>query len=168
MSVDAAVAFGIGFVLLAVMVLVGWSLKLRHRRREIQHQEWMAALEKGVPLPDLRVLEAGMGGGARTYLLHGLIWLFCGLTLTVFLVGVWLTSNTAPSLDVQIRQARELGYTENQIREMTGMLRGQILVNQRGPGFPFGLCLVGLVPAGVGVAYLLFYRAETRLASKEK
>ena len=167
MSTDEAVVISLGIGLLAAMLLVAWSLMLRHRRREIQHREWMAALEKGVPLPDLTSLEAGMGG-ARTYLRRGLIWLFCGLTLTIFLIGVWLTSDSVPSLDQQIRQARELGYSPDEIREMSKTLRVQFVVNQQKPGFPFGLTLVGLIPASIGIAYLLFYRIEIGQGRQER
>ena len=158
-----AVAFVLGFVIAAVMVLVGFSLRLRHRRREIQHREWMAALEKGVPLPEVSRIEAGMDS-TRTYLLRGLIWLTCGLTLTAFLVGVWMTSGSRPSLDEQIRQARDLGYTQEEIREMEHELRRQAFARSSTPGFPLGLTFVGIVPAGIGVAYILFYGIESRRA----
>ena len=156
-----ALAFILGVGITAVMALVGFALRLRHRRREIQHREWMAALEKGVPLPEVSRIEAGMDS-ARTYLLRGLIWLACGLTLTVFLVGVWMTSGNRPSLDEQIRQARDLGYTQEEIREMAVDLRRRALVTPSVPGFPLGLTFVGIVPAGIGIAYLVFYRAESR------
>jgi hypothetical protein len=160
---DAFVAFAfiLGVGITAVMALVGFSLRLRHRRRQIQHREWMAALEKGVPLPEVSRIEAGMDS-ARTYLLRGLIWFACGLTLTVFLVGVWMTSGNRPSLDEQIRQARDLGYTQEEIREMASDLRRRALVRASEPGFPLGLTFVGIVPAGIGIAYLVFYRAESR------
>lgn len=154
-------AFILGVGITAVMVVVGFSLRLRLRRREIQHREWMAALEKGVPLPEVSRIEAGMDS-PRTYLLRGLIWLTCGLTLTVFLVGVWFTSGNRPSLDEQIRQARDLGYTQEDIREMANELRRDALARASTPGFPLGLTFVGIVPAGIGIAYLVFYRAESR------
>jgi hypothetical protein len=160
---DAFVAFAfiLGVGITAVIVLVGFSLRLRLRRREIQHREWMAALEKGVPLPEVSRIESGMDS-ARTYLLRGLIWLTCGLTLTVFLVGVWMTSGIRPSVDEQIRQARDLGYTQEEIRQMANGWRRQTLARASTPGFPLGLTFVGIVPAGIGIAYLVFYRAESR------
>ena len=171
MSDDALVGLIIGSSLLIPAALIAWWLQLRFRRREIQHQEWMAALEKGVPLPALNRLEAGMGG-TRTYLLHGLIWLACGVTLTVFLAGLWWTTGSQQSLESQLRQARELrelGYTENSIREIETQIRLRYPFSAaRGPRFPLGLSLVGLVPAGVGVAYLVFYRLETRRTRQEK
>ena len=46
-----------GFILsvfvLGVLGLVFYSLLLRYRRRELQHKERLAALEKGMPLPEL-------------------------------------------------------------------------------------------------------------------
>ena len=107
-------------------------------------------------------------GGPWTYLLRRLIWLFCGVTLTIFLVGVWLTSDNGPSLDEQIRQARELGYSQDEIRDMSNTLRAQFVVNQQQPGFPFGLTLVGLVPAGIGIAYLLVYRIAVGQRRQER
>ena len=160
MSDTDALVFG-AFLLVSTAALVAWGLMLRFRRREIQHREWMAALEKGVPLPDLSRLENGMNG-SRAYLLRGMIWLACGLTLTVFLVGVWMTSGTRPSVDEQIRQARELGYTQEEIREMANDWRRVALLSASTPGFPLGLTFVGIVPAGIGIAYLVFYGVESR------
>jgi hypothetical protein len=160
MSDIDALVFG-AVLLVSAAALVAWGLMLRFRRREIQHREWMAALEKGLPLPELSRLENGMNG-SRTNLLRGLIWLTCGVTLTVFLVGVWMTSNSRPSLDEQIRQARDLGYTQEEIREMANDWRRQALFRASTPGFPLGLTFVGIVPAGIGIAYLVFYRVESR------
>ena len=160
MSDTDALVFG-AVLLVSAAALVAWGLMLRFRRREIQHREWMAALEKGVPLPELSRLENGMNG-SRTYLLRGLIWLACGLTLTVFLVGVWATSGNRTSLDEQIRLAREIGYTQDEIREMANDLRRQALFRASTPGFPVGLTFVGIVPAGIGIAYLVVYRVESR------
>jgi hypothetical protein len=131
---------------------------LRFRRRELQHREWMAALEKGVPLPDLNALERGMGG-PRTHLLRGLIWLACGVTLILFLWGVWATAPEQRPTDAYVRQARDLregGYSAEEIRRILGAYP------TARPTFPLGLSLIGLVPAGIGVAYLVFYRMEDR------
>jgi hypothetical protein len=58
-----------------------YALYMRFRRRELQHKERMAAIEKGVTLPDLTDVETG----PRIYLLRGLIWLLSGIALSVFL-----------------------------------------------------------------------------------
>jgi hypothetical protein len=157
MSDEALFALSLGSVLLAVTGLVAYFMTLRFRRRELQHREWMAAIEKGVPLPELNGLETSMGG-SRAYLLKGLVWLACGVTLMLFL-SVWTSTGQPPSLESKVREAqqlRELGYTEQQIR-------GLVAPTQRArPIFPIGLSLIGLVPTGIGAAYLVFYRLETR------
>jgi hypothetical protein len=156
MTEDSLVVLSLGFVVLAVVGLVAWFLKLRFRRRELQHQEWMAAVEKGVPLPELGDLETGMDG-LRTYLLRGLIWLACGITVTIFLAALWGTTEKSYSTDVwirQVQQLREIGLSPGRIELAVGSYP---IGRQR---FPLGLCWIGLVPAGIGVAYLAFYRIE--------
>jgi hypothetical protein len=154
---DILFALTVGFVIVAVTGLVAYFMTLRFRRRELQHKEWMAAIEKGVPLPELDGLETSMGG-SRAYLLKGMVWLACGLTLMLFL-SVWTSTGQPPSVETKVREAqqlRELGYTDQQIR-------GVVASNQRAhPIFPIGLSLIGLVPAGIGVAYLVFHRLESR------
>ena len=160
MTDDALVALNFGFIILAVTGLVAWFLALRFRRREMQHREWMAALEKGVSLPTLGGLEMGMGG-PNTYLLKGLIWLACGLTLTVFLWGLWLSVPPVDTTDSYVRQVgmlREAGYSSAEIARMVGSSA------KPRPRVPLGLSLIGLVPAGIGAAYLVFYRLEVRRA----
>ena len=163
-DVDTLV-FGVMFVA-AAAALVAWALMLRFRRREILHREWMAALEKGVPLADLGRL-ANQIDSSRIYLLRGLIWLACGLTLTAFLVGVWLTTSQGLTLNEQIYQARELGYTQEEIDEMSKEWRERALIRASRPGFPHGLTFVGIIPAGIGIAYLVFYASESRRAAQK-
>ena len=153
---DILFALTVGFVIVAVTGLVAYFMTLRFRRRELQHKEWMAAIEKGVPLPELNGLETSMGG-SRAYLLKGMVWLACGVSLMLFL-SVWTSTGQPPSVETKVREAqqlRELGYTDQQILGMTSVQRAR-------PIFPIGLSLIGLVPAGVGVAYLVFHRLESR------
>jgi hypothetical protein len=98
--------------------------------------------------------------GNRTYLLHGLIWLALGLALTVLLAAS--TSRDVPSMDARISQARELGYSEEEIKEIAQIWRGELLSRSARPRPPLGLKLLGIVPAGIGAAYLLFYFVEGR------
>ena len=155
MSDDTLFAFFFFTVIVAVTGLVAYFLRLRFRRRELQHKEWMAAIEKGVPLPELNGLETSMGA-SKAYLLKGLVWLACGVALMLFL-SVWTSTGQPPSIETQVREGqrlRELGYTDQQIRAM-------VAPNPRArPIFPIGLSLIGLVPAGIGAAYLVFYRLE--------
>ena len=156
MREDTLFAITAGFVILAVTGLVAYFMTLRFRRRELQHKEWMAAIEKGVPLPELDGLETSMGG-SRAYLLKGMVWLACGVTLMLFL-SVWTSTGQPPSVETKVREAqqlRELGYTDQQIRGLAAAERPR-------PIFPIGLSLIGLVPAGIGVAYLAFYGIEKR------
>jgi hypothetical protein len=158
MSDDAMIAVLAGTLLIAFAATTAWSLALRFRRRELQHREWMAALEKGMPLPDLARLEGPMTA-PRVYLLKGLVWLFAGAALSVFLIAFWWTSWDRPPVASLVRDAqnlRELGYSQQEIRGLLPFDPGPR------PDFPVGLCLLGLVPAGVGFAYLAFYRTELK------
>ena len=156
MSEDAIIALLVLVLVLCIATTIAWSLTLRFRRRELLHREWMAALEKGMPLPDLAAFES-TECGPRMYLLKGLVWLACGVTLSIFIGSLWLTTWERPPVSAQIRDAqalRELGYSTEEIRRMIPFQP------QREPDFPVGLSLLGIVPAGVGVAYLVFYRGE--------
>lgn len=157
MTDDTLFAFTVGFVIVAVTGLVAYAMTLRFRRRELQHKEWMAAVEKGVPLPELNGLETSMGG-SRAYLLKGLVWLACGVALMLFL-SVWTSTGQPPSVETKVREAqqlRELGYTDEQVRDLVASAQ------RARPIFPIGLSMIGLVPAGIGVAYLVFHRLESR------
>jgi hypothetical protein len=141
------------FLWLAAVGLVVYALYLRFRRRELQHKERMAAIEKGVALPDLTDIEAG----PRIYLLRGMIWLLSGLALSVFLVVLSATVQFPKSAEARFREANtiaRLGGTAEQIKQAQ---------DDTGPPerLPYAVSLIGLVPIGVGVAYLIFYRVES-------
>jgi hypothetical protein len=158
MSEDGKFALIVLVLLLSLAATVAWSLALRFRRRELLHREWMAALEKGMPLPDLTALEDGVSA-AKIYLLKGLVWLVTGITLSIFLGVLWLTTWERPPVSALIRDAqalRELGYSQDEVRRLIPFQP------EREPDFPIGLAVLGIVPAGVGVAYLLFYRGALR------
>src|SRR3974377_115628 len=82
--------------LLAAAIIL-WALNLRFRRRELQHRERLAALEKGVPLTFPQESEKRQWS-PRAYLLRGLIWLFTGATLAIFLLTVAETTRRPQSL----------------------------------------------------------------------
>ena len=87
-----------------------------------------------------------------------MIWLFSGLTLLVFLVGVSLTTRGPKSVEQRINQARFIersGGTPEQVRQVENDTTPEV-------HFPLGFALLGLVPTGVGVAYLIFYRSEMK------
>ena len=139
-------------VFLAVVVF-GYALYLRFRRRELQHKERMAAIEKGVALPDLTDIEAS----TRIYLLRGMIWLLSGLAVSVCLLVFSATMHFPKSTRERFEEASDIarwGGTAEQIQ------RAQ---NDTGPRqqLPYAVSLIGLVPVAVGAAYLIFYRVET-------
>jgi hypothetical protein len=141
------------FLWLASIGLIVYALYMRFRRRELQHKERMAAIEKGVALPDLTDIEAG----PRIYLLRGMIWLLGGIALSVFLLVISATTRFPKSAEERFREANTIqrwGATADQI---------QAAQNDTGPHerLPYAVSLIGLVPVGVGVAYLIFHRVET-------
>jgi hypothetical protein len=135
------------------LVVFGYFLYLRFRRRELQHKERMAAIEKGVALPDLTDVEAS----TRIYLLRGMMWLFGGIALLVCLLAISATTRLPKSIDERYREADKIarwGGTADQIRAAQNDTSSQ-------QPLPYAVSLIGLVPIGVGAAYLIFYRVET-------
>ena len=131
-----------------------WALHLRYRKRQMDHRERLTAIEKGIPLPDL----GAPAEGDRAYLLRGLLWLFGGIALFVFLLGVALTTRTPRSLADRIFEAKRLeqaGATPEQVQQAINTV-------EIAEGLPVGVSLLGLVPIAVGVAYLVFYRSERK------
>jgi hypothetical protein len=146
---------------LAVMLMflaaftVGIALAFRYKKRELQHRERMAALEKNLPIPMGPEEPAAPRQWPRTYLLRGLIWMFTGFGLAVFLLAVSLATNRPrpmSSIVWEATNAKNQGATEEQIRN--------IMNDRQTTGMPPALALFGLIPAGVGAAYLITYRVE--------
>jgi hypothetical protein len=142
------------------VILVGSLLAYRHKREELAHKERIAAIEKGVPYP--LDLQAEPTTPLRRYLLAGMIWLFSGAALLIFLGGLAATTLHHSSLPMQERQARidelrKLGAPDWELRN--------VYYDHRDPEIPFGLALVGLIPMGVGVAYLIFFFSERKRVS---
>jgi hypothetical protein len=125
--------------------IVSWSLYLRYRQRELQHKERMAALEKGAALPALTDVERPRS--PRVYLFRGLVWLFSGVGFMIFLFAISGRSYRPRTVEEKIEVARQLSReAQHETHENDGLPR------------EFGL--IGLVPIGVGLAYLIFYRLE--------
>lgn len=143
-------------VVVAIGFLVFTSLYFRYRRRELQHKEMLAALEKGISLPELHdeVLAPRSG---RIYLLRGMMWLFSGIAIVVFLSAIALSSRRPPSMGSQLRRTDELkrlGATDEQLRVAEK--------EPAGDAMPGGIALLGLVPIGIGLAYLIYYGVERK------
>jgi hypothetical protein len=143
-------------VVVAIGFLVFSSLYFRYRRRELQHKEMLAALEKGIALPELHdeVLAPRSG---RIYLLRGMMWLFSGIAIVVFLSAIAANSRQAPNMQSRLRRTEELkrfGATDEQLREAEK--------EPAGDSMPGGIALLGLVPIGIGLAYLIYYGVERK------
>jgi hypothetical protein len=145
-------------VCLTALIIVLADLWVRFRKQQLQHEERMAALEKGVALIP--------AWSPRVYLLRGLIWTFAGAALTITLLGVSQTPRRAPSAEVQALQAREvkrsLDIPMDQAREIVSKdIAAHAGQNE---GMPATFALFGLIPLGVGLAYLIYYRSERAIA----
>lgn len=134
------------------------SLAARYKQRELQHRERMAAVEKGAALP---ALEEPVRGPApynpRTLLLRGLIWLFIGIGILVSFGGIAMYSYRQPPAWERVSQANEAkqhGASDEQIRA---------IMNERyDNGPPAAIGLIGLIPMGVGLAYVITWLTERR------
>jgi hypothetical protein len=133
---------------------VTFGLALRFRARELEHKQTIAAMEKGLELPVARSAP----WTPRTYLLHGMIWFFAGLASFAALTAIAVTSHRQLPWEVRlaaVNDARRSGATPEEI---------QILLNspRQEEGLPLGLGFLGFIPIGVGLAYLIFYRVESK------
>jgi len=103
----------------AAILIVG--LTLRYRRRELQHKERLAAMEKGAPLPALTDFEQRAPWTPRMYLLRGLMWLFGGIGLTLFLLAVSSATHrprSASDRAFAAQRMKDFGGSEEQIRQV--------------------------------------------------
>jgi hypothetical protein len=126
----------------------------RYNTRLLEHKETLAALEKGVDLP----ARKSAPWTPRAYLLHGMIWLFAGLTSFVALSAIAISSRHVVPVEARIaavNDARFRGATPEEIQMLLSAPRGE-------EGMPMGLGFLGLIPVGVGLAYLIFYRIESK------
>ena len=143
---------------LGVFAIVIVSLFLRHKRQHLRYQERLAAMERSLPVP----FEPPPS--YDSYLLRGLIWLFSGSALALFLLTLSLTNvYHRDDLEERLRRSRnltELGATEEQVKQAMARMDSP---PRREPPLP--VALIGLIPIGVGAAYLIVYRSEQRRAA---
>jgi hypothetical protein len=151
-------AFFTIMVLSAAGIII-WALNIRYRRQELRHKERMAALEKGAEIPVEPAERPPVPWSPRVYLLRGLIWLFTGLGLSTFLLGLSLSIVSRPeTLEDRLWRAQRLrsnGAPEDEIKQYLAESRGAVHRDM-----PEGFALIGLIPIGVGLAYLIYYRGE--------
>jgi hypothetical protein len=120
----------------------------------------MAAIEKGAELPAEPPDKVPIPWSPRVYLLRGLVWLFTGIGLAVFLLGISLSvgshQETIEDRLLRAQNLRREGAPEDEVKQ---------LINSKEPvrkDFPEGFALIGLIPIGVGLAYIIYYRGEDR------
>ena len=152
-------------LILAILFLavgrIMWLSYLNQKQREMHHRERMAALEKGVQLPPLPAIEESPGVGHRfasfyrdtwttpqAYLRRGLVWFFLGLGIMGFLYGLSVSNVRERPVDWYYSVPEEKRPVPPPTRRYSEP--------------PAGWALLGLIPAGVGVAYILFYAIEGR------
>ena len=143
-------------VIVSAVVILIWSLTLRYKRRELQHKERLAAIEKGAPAPPQTNIQHRTLWTPRTYLLRGMMWLFGGIGMMLFLLGVSATSlrsRTPSERAWDAQQLKTFGASDELVRQAQNDSSPR-------PGLAPGFCLIGLIPIGVGLAYLVTYRAE--------
>ena len=142
--------------ILAAFVVVVVVLYLRHGNLQMLHQERMAALEKGVPVPVARALAPW---SPRVYLLRGLIWSSSGLAIMICLLGLAVTSHRPASAESLAYRtwtiSKQFDITRDEARQIAE--KDQSTEQQ---GMPFSVALFGLIPLGVGIAYLVFFYTD--------
>lgn len=135
-------------------VCILFSLNYRFRQRELDHKEKLAAIEKGVDLP----VHETAPWTPRTYLLHGMIWLFAGIASFVALSVIAITSRHPIPMEARIAAVNDARFRGATPAELDMLLHAP---NQE-EGAPIGIGVLGLIPIGVGLAYLIFYRVESK------
>ncbi len=146
------------FAIFMTVILVVPALVLRYRQEMNRHRERITAMEKGVPVP-LAPVES-RPWSPRVYLLRGLLWAFGGIGLATFLVALALTIHVMPqTLEVRLWTANRLRSMGARDEEIQQYLKAPPEESNR---MPIGVAAIGLIPLGIGVAYLIFYAGERK------
>jgi hypothetical protein len=141
------------FLLLTIAVVVVLALYLRYRKQQLFHQERLVAMEKGIPVPKGYAPEPW---SPRIYLLRGLLWSCAGIAISISLLGIALSTRSPLSDESVLWRAKNLANSAGIPMEEAKL----IVEKDRGnhdQGMPVGVALLGLIPIGVGAAYLIFY-----------
>ena len=151
--------FGLMWLFVFLTCVIGSILYYRHKRAELVHQERMTAMEKGVALPVFEPLTRSIDP-VRRHLLFGMIWLFSGAGLAIFLFALSATTPHMNGLTLNERQdrvqaLRKLGASDEELRRV-------LYDDRRTNGIPIGLGTVGFIPMGVGLAYMVFFAVENK------
>jgi hypothetical protein len=141
-------------LLIATQVVIFVALYFRHRNLQMFHQERMAALEKGTSIP---IGHALAPWSPRVYLLRGLLWSFAGAALVICLLGIAASTHHPESAETALWRAQSLVQSLHiSIDESKKIVEQD--QGSRQQGMPWSVALLGLIPLGVGLAYLVFYR----------
>ena len=155
--------FVIAMMVLSAAAIIIWSLVLRYKRQQLGHQERMAAIEKGAEIPSEPPEMRPAPWSPRIYLLRGLIWLFTGVGLSAFILGIAISVGPRQeSYEDRLWRANNLRHQGATDEEIKQFLNGK---DPERKGFPAGLALIGLIPMGVGLAYIIYYRGEDKRAA---
>lgn len=141
------------------VAFMGAVIILRHKRAVLRHEERMVVIEKGSLLPALDEERPKAPWTPRVYLLRGMMWMFVGVAMVIVLASSSITTAHPPSLSWRLSEAQALrsqGATEAEVKAFMAEEA------MRNDGLPIGAASVGLIPIGVGLAYLLFYKKETQ------
>jgi len=152
-------------MMVCALAFLALLLSLRHRISVLRHQERMQVIERGGVLPAMDDEKPKAPWSPRVYLLRGMMWLYTGIAIAIMLVAISLTSQRPLSMSSKVWQVRNLRYngaTEQQIQQYMHD------ADKENEGLPLGAATVGLIPAGVGLAYLMYYRKEKQLPSEER
>lgn len=141
-------------LIFAALIVILSSLYQRYRYLLLFHKERMAALEKGVPVPGGQTF---VPWSPRVYLLRGLLWSFGGVAVIVSLLGIAASSHRPEPADAVMWRARNISQNLNISMEEARQIAEKDR-DRRQTGMPFSVALLGLIPAGVGLAYLVFYQ----------
>jgi len=133
-----------------VLAVVLGILFVRNRQQQMLHEERMAALEKGTTIP---LGPPPKPWSPRVYLLRGLIWTFSGLALGVCLAGLSTTSSRPYPVEVTAANARSV----SQLLDIPLDQARKMVERDQEHGMPVGVALLGLIPLGVGIAYLIYF-----------
>ena len=142
-------------VVICATIVIGLLLAMRYKARELKHKETLAALEKGVGLPE----RQSAPWTPRIYLLRGMVWLFVGLASLVAISAIVGSSRRPVSLESRlnaVNNARFRGATPAEAEMLLNSPR------EEEEGMPVGIAFLALIPIGVGLAYLIFYRVESK------
>jgi preprotein translocase subunit YajC len=152
----------LGFVLLLLTAgaLVAWFMALRHRKAVMLHDERMAAMEKGLPVP---VVNPNAPWSVRTYLLRGMMWSFSGVALAVFLLAVAVSTNRPPSAESRLYEAHRISQALNMpMEQAVKVVDEDRQTGGRRDRMSASVAMIALIPIAVGLAYLVFYRTDKR------